>query len=410
MLGGSGAAAIRNRVGDALSLADVESDEDDLRLRKRMGVAAGYLTVGAPLLMPVLARGHPLAIIVGISLSAFSVANLVVLVRTRRFERYVGALIVAGSVFVPIATWLGGGITLASSGLVWGFLVPAYALLALGPKQAGRWYVAFLGIVVAALALEIVAFQPTGTDPYEIQLVGAIVNTVVPLTIVFAMMRYSDSRRRQAEARSEELLVNAIPVAIARRLKRGEHHIADLYPDTTVLFADLVRFTPWARDTEPARVAAVLDDLFRRFDRLAAAHGMEKIKTIGDAYMGVSGALIRRPDHAEVAMVVALGMLDETAAWRADQRLPLELRVGLASGPVVGGVIGDQRILFDLWGDTVNAAARMESSGQAGAVQLADSTRRLLGDGLTFVRRDIEVRGLGMMSAYLVRRPSDETA
>ena len=120
-------------VGRALSLADDDRDDDDLALRKRMGVAAGYLTILAPLSLPLLAQGHPVAVIVGGSLSAFSAANLFVLARTHKFERFVVALIIAGSIFVPIATWLGGGITFANAGLVWSFLVPAYALLALGP-------------------------------------------------------------------------------------------------------------------------------------------------------------------------------------------------------------------------------------------------------------------------------------
>ena len=404
MLSGSVGGSARALVVRALSIADDASDEDDLRLRKRIGVAAGYLTIVAPLTMPILAQGHPVAVVVGVALSLFSAGNLLVLARSHRFERFVVALVSGGAIFVPIATWLGGGVTLASAGLVWGFLIPAYVLLALGPATATRWFGVFVLVMVGAVVLDVVRRQPLGVDPYEVQLVGAILNTLGPLAIVFAMLRYSDRRRREAEARSEALLTNAIPASIARRLKRGERRIADVYPETTILFADLAGFTPWARTTEPARVAAALDSLFSRFDRLIAASGMEKIKTIGDAYMAVCGAPEPRANHAKSALAVALDMLDAADEWRTAERVPLDLRIGLASGLVAGGVIGEQRFLFDLWGDPVNEAARMESTGEPGHVQLAESTRRLLGDDVSFVRREIDVKGMGAMTTFLVGR------
>ena len=244
-----------------------------------------------------------------------------------------------------------------------------------------------------------------GVAPYVVQLIGSLVNTVAPLSIVFALLLYSDRRRRDAEARSEALLTNAIPATIARRLKRGEQHIADIYPETTVLFADLAGFTPWARVTDPRRVVSALDGLFSRFDRLLANAGMEKIKTIGDAYMAVSGAPEPRADHAATALQVALEMLGAADEWRQTEEIPLDIRIGLASGSVAGGVIGEQRILFDLWGDPVNEAARMESTGEPGQVQLATSTRRLLvDDDRQFIERQVEVKGMGSMDTYLVGR------
>ena len=227
-------ARLRELVAKGLSLADKPDDDDDLRLRKRMGVAAGYATVIAPLSVPVFAQGDPIAIVLAFALSAFSVANLLVLARTRRFERYVVSLITAGALFVPAVAWFGGGLTLGASGIVWAFLVPAYALLALGPGHAGRWFVVFVATVVGAALFELVFGKPVATEPYELQFASAVINVVAPLSIVFAMLLYSERRRREAEARSEELLTNAIPLPIARRLKRGEKHIADVYPETPV--------------------------------------------------------------------------------------------------------------------------------------------------------------------------------
>ena len=205
-----------------------------------------------------------------------------------------------------------------------------------------------------------------------------------------------------AEARADELLTNAIPASIARRLRRGEERIAETYRETTVVFTDVAGFTPWAQRTDPARIVALLDDLFTRFDATAAECGVEKIKTVGDAYMAVAGAPIERADHAEVALAFARSMLAATADWRTANRLDLEVRIGMASGPVVGGVIGRRRILFDLWGATVNTAARMESSGVAGRIQLAASTRERLETAVACDVRTVDIKGLGEMTTYLV--------
>jgi class 3 adenylate cyclase len=225
---------------------------------------------------------------------------------------------------------------------------------------------------------------------------------VAPLVIVFLLLRYSDVRRRQAEARVDELLTNAIPASIARRLRHGERRIAELYPETTVLFSDIASFTPWAQATDPARVVEVLDRLFTRFDELAAECGVEKIKTIGDAYMAVAGAPVSRPDHASAALRLATGMLEVTDEIRAQESVPLQVRIGLASGPVVGGVIGRERMLFDLWGDTVNTAERMEMTGVAGRIQVTAATRAALDGSVAFEERAVDVKGLGPMRTYLV--------
>lgn len=399
----SGRGSLAQLVERALSLADQEGDDDDLRLRKRIGVASGYVTIAAPLILPVLAQGHPVAVVLGFSLSAFSALNLLILARTRRFERYVVALISAATIFVTITAWVGGGVTVASSGLIWGFLVPTYALLALGPTRAVRWYWVFVGVVLVTAALELSVGLPFPPEAFEVQLISSVVNVIAPLTVVFGLLLYGDRRRRQAEARSNELLTNAIPVSIATRLRHGEQRIAERYPDTTVLFTDLTGFTAWSQGTEPERVVSVLDDLFSRFDAVVTERGVEKIKTIGNSYMAVSGAPLARSDHAHAAVATALEMLATAAAWQAQNDVQLGLRVGLASGPVVGGVIGQQRILFDLWGDTVNTAQRMESAGITGRIQVSASTWELTRDVYRFEARELDVKGLGPMTAYLVQ-------
>lgn len=396
--------AMRARLLDRLfGLADESTDDDDLRLRKRVAVVAGYILIVAALQLPLLAQGHPLGWIVAATMPVVSAANLFLLARTHRFDRYVTVLVVMVLGFAAVIEVSLGGLGGSSAAIVFAFLGPVFALLALGPRRATAWFVAFLAVVIGVILVDPVVSSRIPPQPYPLRLIWYAANLFVPLGITFALLRYTDVRRRRAEARSEELLTNAIPAAIAVRLKRGEGRIAESYPDTTVLFADLAGFTPWARETDPGRVVGFLDGLFTRFDELAAESGVEKIKTIGDAYMAVAGAPEPRSDHAQATMRLARDML--TALAEAGERfdVPLELRIGLASGPVVGGVIGDRRILFDLWGDTVNTAARMQSSGIPGRIQVAASTRELLGDGWLFEEREpVDVKGLGPMTTYLL--------
>jgi adenylate cyclase len=383
-----------------VAIADAPGDDDDTRLRKRVGVAAGYITVVAPLTLPLEAPG--VGVVLGLGLSVYSLINLIVLARSRQFERYVIALIASGPVFVFMTNAIAGGVTTSGAASVWTFLTPAYAILALGPRRATPWLLVFL----AALAVN-VAFDPlirTWFPPpsYITQLAYYAQNVGVPLTIVFVLLRYTDVRRRLAEARSDELLTNAIPRSIADRLRHGETHIAEGYDAVTVVFVDIEQFTPWAGRTDPVRLVALLDDLFTRFDRAASAHGMEKVKTVGDAYMAVAGAPETRDDHARCALGFARAALDEAEAWRRAHELGLQIRVGIASGPAVGGVIGQQRMLFDLWGATVNTAARMESSGVPGRINAAGTTRQLLGDGVDVEARHVDIKGLGPTTTYLI--------
>ena len=387
-----------------IALADEPSDDDDFRLRKRIGVVAGYLSIVAPLSVIGTAQQQRLAVPLGLSLAALSAINLFVLARSGHFDRYVKVLIGAGAVFTTLAIVIIGGVLVSSAAIFWAFLVPVYAALALGPRRATAWFGVFLAVLLFVVLIDPVVRRTIPAPPYPQQLLSYVFNVAAPGAIVYFLFRYTDLRRRQAQDRSDELLANALPASIAARMKHGEQRIAESYPQTTILFADLVGFTPWAQRTDPDRVVSVLDDLFSRFDELAAECGVEKIKTIGDSYMAVAGAPESRPDHAVAALALARRMLSALADARGPLEFPLEMRVGLASGSVVAGVIGEQRILFDLWGDTVNIASRMESAGVPGRIQVSASTHALLGEQVSFEERGmIEVKGLGRMTTYLVK-------
>ena len=387
----------------AIRLADDPTDDDDRGLRKRVMVFVGYVLLIAPLQLPLLGHGLALGWIVGLTMPVASAVNLVVLARSRRFERYVNVLIVMVMAF-PVAIEISlGGLAGSSASLVFAFLGPMLALLGLGPRRATGWFIAFAMVVIGVILLDPMVSSRMPIQPYPVRLVWYAANLLVPLTFAFALLRYTDVRRRRAEARSQELLTNAIPAPIAARLRRGEGRIAETYPETTVVFADLAGFTPWVSETDASRVVGFLDALFTRFDELAAQAGVEKIKTVGDEYMAVAGAPEPRADHASAALRFALGMLSAVEDARRSVEVPLELRVGMASGPVVGGVIGQRRILFDLWGQTVNIASRMEASGVPGRVHVAPSTRALLGTAYPFEEREpVDVKGIGSMTTFLL--------
>ena len=402
-------ASIAERVGRfinrLLSVADETSDDDDLRLRKHVGVAAGLVIGIGALQLPLMAQGIAVSWAVALTMAPISLANVALLAFTKRFDRYVVVLILMVTIFPAFVTIALGGMVGSSGGYIFAFVAPLFAILALGRRRATIWLLVYLVILLGLVLLDPIISRVIPLQPYGLRLIFWASNLSAPLLIIFFLLRYSERRRREAQARADELLTNAIPLSIATRLKHGEKRIADAYPETTVLFADLAAFTPWARQTDPDRIVSALDALFSRFDALAAEYGVEKIKTIGDAYMAVAGAPEPRANHATAATSLALGMLRTIYEVRGTLGMPLDVRIGLASGPVVGGVIGQRRLLFDLWGDTANTAARMQSSGVPGRIQVAPSTwERLRGD-FTFEERQVEIKGMGAMTTYLLIAP-----
>ncbi len=205
------------------------------------------------------------------------------------------------------------------------------------------------------------------------------------------------------QEKSERLLLNVLPHAIATRLKQGERTIAERYNGVTVLFADVVDFSQFASHTDPEDLVSLLNDLFSRFDQLAGQHGLEKIKTIGDSYLAVGGLPERRTDHAEAIAQMALDMLGALDAFNADRGSKLRMRIGLNSGPVVAGIIGRQKFSYDLWGATVNLASRMQSSGVPNGIQVTTTTQELLqGKFRLTPRGSITCKGVGEVNTFLL--------
>ncbi|BBZ44422.1 adenylate cyclase [Mycobacterium parmense] len=277
-----------------------------------------------------------------------------------------------------------------------------------------------LAAVSAALiiTLRFVVPHDTGLQPPWAQALGFVVTTIsaVVMVVVTVWFALRDTARAEAamEAqydRSEALLANILPASIAERLKADDRNIiADKYDEASVLFADIVGFTERASSSPPAELVRFLDRLYSAFDELVDKHGLEKIKVSGDSYMVVSGVPHPRPDHARALADCALDMADAAARLKDAHGRSVPLRIGMATGPVVAGVVGSRRFFYDVWGDAVNVASRMESTDSVGRIQVPETTYEHLKHEFVLLERGrIDVKGKGMMRTwYLIGRRADE--
>ena len=230
----------------------------------------------------------------------------------------------------------------------------------------------------------------------------------------FLQQKLIETQRAQIQheqERSEALLLNVLPQSIADRLKRGDSMIADRHESVTVLFADIVGFTEASSDLPAEDVVGRLNRLFSRFDDLVARYHVEKIKTIGDAYMVASGVPEPSERHGQTVASFALAMLEHLEIFNRENGLAVQMRVGIHSGPIVAGVIGTKKFVYDLWGDTVNTASRMESNGVPGRIQLTEQARAAIGPAFTYEDRGVvDVKGKGPVQAYFLADVHPQTS
>jgi adenylate cyclase len=404
----------------AAPLARIGADpEDDQELRQKKTL----LVLLALLILPVsavwgslyLAFGSPVGIVPFVYF-AVSVGSLVVFARTRSFRLLLNVQLLDILLTTTAGQMLVGGF-LPSGGVgLWGILAPLGALVFLEVRQAIRWFGAFLSVFLLTGILGEVLF-PDADLPVWFTATMLALNVIGAGSVAFTLLASFANQRNAAlralraeQEKSEALLMNILPSSIAERLKAASQTIADHFESASILFADVVDFTPLAQHLPPAETVGMLDQLFSRFDALVEQHGLEKIKTIGDCYMAAAGVPNPRPDHARRAALLALGMRDAVATSAIAGQPLCELRIGINSGPVVAGVIGTKRFLYDLWGDAVNTASRMESQSTPGEIQITRSTYELLKDDFVCRRRGtILVKGKGRMETwYLVGPRSDD--
>jgi adenylate cyclase len=330
-----------------------------------------------------------------------------------RFGELVAPLTFLGTAYASIfiVCWMVG----TGSGLQLYFLVAAcLVVLQLGSERVVL--AASMAAVAAALviALQFLVPRDTGLQPAWLLSLGFVITTVSACVMAVATMWYALRELRRAQEaveheydRSEALLANMLPASIAERLKDPARNIiADKYDDASVLFADIAGFTERASDMAPDKLIRFLDRLYSDFDALVDKRGLEKIKVSGDSYMVVSGVPQARPDHVEALADLALDMAETVSGLKDSQGRPLPLRIGLATGPVVAGVVGSRRFFYDVWGDAVNVASRMEATDSVGRIQVPEQVyQRLKNDFVLQERGGVEVKGKGVMRTwYLIGR------
>jgi guanylate cyclase len=404
-------------VGRLLSLASRigahPRDTDELRLRKTILSAFVISFWPLPILWSFiyLAYGEVVAATIPFAYDVVALASLGVFAATRWFGLFRTVNVLA-FILLPLLLQVAlGGFAASSAVVMWSVVAPFAALVLSGVRSAASWLGIFGAELVIAATLDpglsgSNALPAPLVTAFFVLNIGALAAVAVALMATFVSQKDSAIRLLAREQeRSERLLLNVLPREIASRLKAGESPIADAYEAATILFADIVGFTPLTHELDPKEMVQLLNEIFTEFDRAAERHGVEKIRTIGDNWMGVAGVPSPRPGHAAAVARMALDMSLGLERRRARGERRIDFRIGIESGPCVGGVIGLQKFVFDIWGDPVNTASRMESHGVPGRIHVGEAAFKLLEDTFEFEPRGvIEVKGKGTMRTWFLVR------
>ena len=398
-------ASIRLPLQRLALLGVAPEDSDDVRVQK-VTLTLSALTMTALSVVWVgtyLALGLPVSAAIPFAYQIASVVTLVAFARTKDYRFFRFSQIVFSLLLPFLLQWSLGGYVASSAVSLWALVGVFGALLFYSAREAVPWFAGFVVLTLVSGVVDPRLAVAAASIPMEVRVSFFVLNILGVSLTAYLLLQYAIRARNAALAQSDRLLLNVLPRSIADRLKRDPGVIAERYDDVTVLFADIADFTPFAERTSPEQVVGVLDQIFSAFDDLTARHGLEKIKTIGDAYMVAGGLPTPRADHAEAVVALAIDMLAELARLRRELGLELAIRIGIDSGPVVAGVIGRRKFIYDLWGDPVNTASRMESHGVVGRIQVTEAMYQRLRGRYRFEDRGVaEVKGKGPIRTYLL--------
>lgn len=380
------------------------NDDDNLRLQKSLLVVCAFpfMLAGAAWGLMYILFDEPLAGAIPMSYSIVSMLSVIHfgLTRQYRFFRFSQLALILMLPFLLMVTL--GGFVNGSAVVLWALICPLGALLFDEPRHAPRWFLAFLSLVALSGFLQpYVRFanhlsQGLVTFFFVMNLIGVG-------SLVFLMVFYFVGQKNLFQEKSETLLLNILPKEIAAILKNESRTIADHYDGASVLFADMVGFTPLSAELAPVEMVELLNEAFSFFDSLLDKYDAEKIRTIGDNYMVASGVPRRRPDHAQLLVRMALEMRAYIATHTFLRGQRVNFRFGINSGPMIGGVIGRRKFVYDVWGDAVNVASRMESHGAGGNIQITRTTYELIKDEFICEGRGtVNVKGKGDMDVWWV--------
>ncbi len=397
----------RSLWGRLEGLSTLDSDAADERRRKVTLVILSGICIVASIVWGVLylaILGPTVTALITFGFTVVVGAALVVFFATRRIQLLLYPFFLM-ILWNPIAMqWSLGGFAASGVVMTWSILAPVGALMFQTVRIALWWFAAYLGLIAVSLVFDAEVQRWAAPVPQDVSMLFFGMNLIGPSVAIFLSILYFVQAFQKAHQRSEELLLNILPAPIAERLKKDkEETIADDFSEVTILFADIVDFTKLSARTTPRALVNLLNRVFSAFDRLTERHGLEKIKTIGDAYMVAAGLPAGRIDHTEAIAAMALDMQKEMTRLRTELGEPLGLRIGIHSGPVVAGVIGERKFAYDLWGDAVNIASRMESHGVENRIQLTESTYARLRDRYVCEERGtITVKGKTPMKTYFL--------
>lgn len=341
-----------------------------------------------------------------------SYSSLLVFYHFKRFDAFTFTQLVMLLVMPFFMQWIIGGFQASSGVAFWAILSPVGALMILGTRQSTPWFILFGVLAVLSWWLNSLFSMHALPIPSDIRDAFFAINMAGVSGILYIVMRYFQSQKAKVlealaieKSRSEQLLRSILPDSVAQRLHEAQGaRIADSHEAVTILFADIVNFTQISATMSPTQVVDMLNHVFSRFDQLATQYGVEKIKTIGDAYMVIAGAPNPRHDHAQVIADMALAMPAVLREVSHEIGQSLEMRIGINSGAVVAGIIGNTRFSYDLWGDAVNLASRMEHTGLPNQIQVSASTCALLNQDYVFEPRNgVEIKGKGTVSTYWLK-------
>jgi class 3 adenylate cyclase len=392
-------------------------DPEDLRLDKAMlTLVSSLLALMACVWVAIyLSIGLPRSAAIPFAYQLCVIASLVAFARTKRFSE-VRMILLALMLVLPFALqWSLGGFVNGSAVAVWAGITPVLAYLF--GVRSWIWLLGFIALLGVSGVFETTLTRSAPHIDTGVQTGLFVIDLAGPSIVAFLALLYFATERDRAlaalvhehrlleaeQARSERLLLNILPAPIADQLRDHAETIAESQPQVTVLFADIVGFTPLAEHLGPEAVVDLLNEVFLAFDDLAQAAGLEKIKTIGDAYMVVGGLPTPRPDHLTAVLELAIAMCDAIAKVKTPHGPALELRVGIDSGSVVAGVIGRHKFSYDVWGDTVNTASRMESHGVAGRIHVTERVARAAEARFDFEPRgSVAIKGKGTLTTFLL--------
>ena len=339
-----------------------------------------------------------------------SYVSLFLFYRYKRFEYFIFTQLVMLLVMPFFMQWAIGGFAASSGVAIWAILSPVGALMILGTRQSTAWFLLFIGLAFISWKLNHFFAGNAMPIPTGIKDAFFLMNITGTASILYSVLRYFQGQKERVmisleleQARSDKLLLNILPAAIAERLKANDMRIADHYEAVTVMFADLVSFTQMSEKMPPLQLIDLLSQVFLKFDQLAEKYQVEKIKTIGDAYMVISGAPVTCTDHAHRIAAMALEMQYALNVVAIKTGVDLHMRIGINTGPVVAGVIGSSKFSYDLWGDTVNMASRMEDTCISDAIQVTQATQSLLKSTYAFsARLGVDVKGKGILDTFIL--------